>query len=86
MEKESDEIQSAFLENPSKTNEVLVEDKGNTIFYYLPCYLRFKVKNIEAITMESLAGSASGAFLMDIYYGDLEDELLEQFIRTSRIS
>jgi hypothetical protein len=31
------------------TNEVLMEEKNNRTLYYLPCYVRFKVKEIEQI-------------------------------------
>lgn len=42
------EVKNGSLEEPLEfsTNEVLKEEKGNRTLYYLPCYVRFKVKEI----------------------------------------
>lgn len=31
------------------SNEVLVKEAGDDVTFYLPCYLRFKVKNVTDI-------------------------------------
>lgn len=58
----------------------MIESKKNRTLIYLPCYVRFKVKEIISIDIEGLQGTVSGTLLFSFYYGDLDDKILKQFI------
>jgi hypothetical protein len=50
----------------------MVEKKGeNKILYYLPTYIRLKVKEINSISIDDLQGEISATFLFSFYYGQL---------------
>lgn len=46
----------------------------------MPCYVRFKVKEIEAIDIEGLQGTISGTLLFSFYYGNLDRHIIDQFV------
>lgn len=64
----------------SITNQVLRQDsaKKGTI-YYLPCYVRLKVKAITEMSLEERKGSFSGTLIFSFYYEGLPEEVLDQF-------
>ncbi len=59
------------------TNNVLVEEYDEKIIYYLPCYLRLKVKNFISISLESLSGSFNSVLVFSVYYGYLPNDIVE---------
>ena len=58
------------------TNDVLIEEKKDKITYYLPCYVRLRVKNIKEFQIESLSGVVSATLLFGFYYGILPNDIL----------
>lgn len=72
-----DSEETSFLD--CNTNSVLVEEQKDKIIYYLPCYIRFKVKSVKQLEIEALSGTISGTLLFSFYYGDLPPEVLGQF-------
>lgn len=60
---------------------MLIEEKKDKIFYYLPCYVRFKVKSVNEFDVEKLSGVISGTLLFGFYFGNLPEHLLQQFTR-----
>lgn len=61
------------------TNQVLIEESKDKTIYYLPCYIRLKVKTIKELEIEKLSGVVSGTLLFSFYYGNLPQEILSQF-------
>ena len=61
------------------TNDILVEEKKDKITYFLPCYVRIKVKSVKQLEIESLSGMISGTLLFSFYYGNLPRYLIDQF-------
>jgi hypothetical protein len=59
---------------------VLKEEKKTRTLYYLPCYVRFKVKELLNIDIEGLQSSVAGTLLFSFYYGNLDRAILEQFV------
>jgi hypothetical protein len=57
-----------------------METKGGKIIYYLPAYVRFKVKELLSLDIEGLQGEVSGTLLFSFYYGNLSQEILDQFV------
>lgn len=59
------------------TNEILVHDKvkddGSKIFY-IPAYLRAKLKNIVEMDFEKLSAKVNIDFILDVYYGELSKD------------
>lgn len=53
--------------------------------FYLPVYMRFKIKNVDEINMDNMTASINGALIMTIHYGQMEDYLLNQFIVTHHV-
>jgi len=56
------------------------KDEDQKICYYLPCYVRFKVKEIGEVNIEGLKGAVSGTLLFSFYYGDMPKKLVKQFV------
>ena len=56
------------------------EEKDSRTLYYLPCYVRFKVKELVHIDIERLQATVSGTLLFSFYYGNLERGILDQFV------
>ena len=59
------------------TNNVLVEKLKERRNYYLPCYLRLKVKNIVDISLTAMQASFNADLIFTIYHGGLSEELVE---------
>jgi hypothetical protein len=59
---------------------VLKEPKSNRTLYYLPCYIRFKVKEISSLDIEGLQAVISGTLLFSFYYGNLDRRIVDQFV------
>ena len=53
--------------------------KKKKILYYLPCYVRFKVKELLNINIEELTATVSGTLLVTIYYGNMNKSIVDQF-------
>lgn len=67
------------------TNDVLVQVNPKHTIYYLPVYVRYKVKNIEEMLFEGLKGKVSGVMLIDVYYGNMPENIINQFLRVKKI-
>lgn len=61
------------------TNEVLRESKKKKTIYYIPCYVRFKVKELLNINIDDLTATVSGTLLVTIYYGNMDRKIVDQF-------
>lgn len=46
----------------------------------MPCYVRFKVKELLNIDIEGLQGQVSGTLLFSFYYGNLSRDIVDQFV------
>ena len=58
------------------TNHILVNDlttQTNEIVYYIPVYLRAKLKNIIEMDFEKLAAKVNLDFIMSVYVAGLSD-------------
>jgi hypothetical protein len=53
------------------TNTVLVQRQGERETYYLPCYLRLKVKNFLSLSPASQQAEINADLLFCLYYGAL---------------
>lgn len=53
------------------TNNVLIEKQKDKRNYYLPCYLRLKVKNIVDISLTAMQASFNADLIFTIYHGGL---------------
>ena len=62
------------------TNRVIKEEKKNRTLYYLPCYVRFKVKEILTIDIAALQATISGTLLFSFSYGNLGRDIVDQFV------
>jgi hypothetical protein len=62
------------------TNEILVHDTINsngTKVFYIPAYLRAKLKNIIEMDFEKLSAKVNIDFILDVYYGSLSGDDLK---------
>jgi hypothetical protein len=55
-----------------------VEGEGDLV-YYLPCYVRFLVKEIKNVDAEGMEATVAGTLLFSFYYGNVEQELIQAF-------
>lgn len=62
------------------TNVVFKEDKKKKVTYYLPCYVRFKVKELINVDIDDLTASVSGTLLFSFCYGNMDEELVDAFL------
>ena len=55
------------------TNQVLMQvdqpESPSKVTYFLPCYVRFKVKGITKLSIQEHEAAISGTLLIDFYYG-----------------
>jgi hypothetical protein len=68
------------MDSEFSTNEVLQEEKRTRSIIYLPCYVRFKVKEISKIDIEGLNGEVSGTLLFTFYYGAVDRAIIDRFV------
>jgi hypothetical protein len=61
---------------------VEVEENGDVV-YYLPCYVRFLVKEIKSVDVETMEATVSGALLFSFYYGKVDRALVDLFVGES---
>ena len=71
---------SEIKEKDGLTNQVLVERKKDATTYYLPTYIRFKVKDVDRLDIGSLEGSIEGTMLLTFHYGEIPLSIIEQFV------
>ena len=69
-------IRDTVHTNTFSTNDVLVENRGE-VFYYLPCYLRFKLKHFVSIELAAQEAVINGDLIISFYYGKLSSFLVE---------
>ena len=62
------------------TNEVLKEETKKKTTYFLPCYVRFKVKELLTVDIDALEATVSATLLFTFYYGNLDESILNQFV------
>jgi hypothetical protein len=55
-----------------------VEADGDLV-YYLPCYVRFLVKEIEDVNVEAMEATVAGALVFSFYYGNVDPGLVQAF-------
>jgi hypothetical protein len=53
------------------TNLILVNDKSNCKIFYIPVYLRAKLKNIINMDLEKLQAKVNLDLIVSVYYGGL---------------
>lgn len=46
--------------------------------YYLPCYMRIKLKNIKEMELAELKAEVNATLLLTIYYGPLPSGVVKQ--------
>lgn len=59
---------------------MLVENEKNELCFYMPAFLRLKVKDIDNINISDYEAQFSGTMLFSFYYGDTPLELIEFFL------
>lgn len=59
--------------------EVYKRTQGNETSYYLPCYVRFVVKEITKVNVAEMQAEVLGTLLFTFYYGDLDEKILNKF-------
>jgi len=52
---------------------VLICQKNNVTEFFLPCYLRTKLKNIVSLDSETGKGSINIVLILSLYYGEIEN-------------
>lgn len=55
-----------------------MERRKERTYYYVPCYLRHKLKHFHSISLETLTAEFSSVLLFSVYYGDLPAHVVEQ--------
>jgi len=50
----------------------------------LPCYVRFKVKELINIDVSDLTATVSGTLLVSIYYGNLSMDIVKPFSKGNK--
>jgi hypothetical protein len=55
-------------------------DSAGEITYYLPCYVRFLIKEIERVSAGDMEASLAGTLLFSFYYGSIDREVIEEFV------
>jgi hypothetical protein len=68
---------SQSLRSPGWTNNVLVEKVKEKTTYFVPVYLRLKVKNIVDLSLASLQATFNADLIFTIYYGGLNPEYID---------
>ena len=58
---------------------MLVEKKKKNT-YFLPCYVRFKVKELINVNIDDLTASVSGTLLFSFSYGNLNPKFVDKFV------
>lgn len=53
------------------TNNVLVDRQREKTTYFVPCYLRLKVKNIVDLSLTSMQATFNADLIFTIYYAGL---------------
>lgn len=62
---------SGKWEEAGWTNEVLLERQGEKEVYYLPCYLRIKVKNFLSLSTSAREAEINADLLFAVHFGAL---------------
>ena len=57
-----------------------MEKTKNGVVYYLPTYIRFKVKDIDRMEISSLEGTIDATFLLTFFYGEIPENIIDQFV------
>jgi hypothetical protein len=69
---------SSTAKQDLSTKEVLVQKRSDKLVYFIPCYVRLKVKSISDLDMVKASGTIDGTLLFSYYYGNLPSEVLER--------
>lgn len=64
------------------TNQVLCQESKKAVTFYLPVYITNKIKSIQDVSIQSLTGDVSCAIIINIFYGDIPEEIVEH-LKTS---
>ena len=59
---------------------VLKEAGKKKTTYYLPCYVRFKVKELIGVDIDALQATVSGTLLFGFSYGKMDKKIVDQFV------
>jgi hypothetical protein len=59
------------------TNNILTEKQKDKTTYFVPCFLRLKVKNIVDLSLTSMQATLNADLIFTIYYGSLKPEHVE---------
>jgi hypothetical protein len=57
-----------------------VADSTDSLTYYLPCYIRFLVKEIDKVNAAEMEATLSGTLLFSFYYGNIDRSIIEEFV------
>ena len=60
------------------SNNILVEKTDKEDIYYLPAYIRLKVKNFTAMDLGSLDAEMNCTIIFTVFYGGLDSEIVEK--------
>jgi hypothetical protein len=60
------------------TRKVIQEGEGSKATYYIPGFLRVKVKNFTEMNLENLDAQMNAAIIFTVYYGSLPEELAQK--------
>jgi hypothetical protein len=60
------------------TNAILVDHQKEKTVYYVPCYLRLKVKNFISVFLSSQEAEINADLLFSVYYGSLPQFTLQE--------
>ena len=58
------------------TNQVLFQQSKKSITFYVPTYVTCKIKSIQDVSVQSLLGNVSCAMILNIFYGDIPEEII----------
>ena len=64
------------------SNAVLFEQekKKNEDIYYVPAYVRLKVKNFTEMNLDSLDSQMNGTLLFTVFFGDMDTYFVEKMM------
>lgn len=70
---------SKFEVEPERawTNNVLYERQKENLIYYVPCYLRLKVKNFISLNVETLTAEINVVMIFTLFYGGLPKHVIK---------